>query len=90
MIDLLAPVFVALGLRWVAARGRARSILRIAGRPLCAQADRNAPGHLHRNGASRSLRPLHTVQPLAQMLGLVVRDEFTDEYVTRLIVAAEA
>jgi len=38
----------------------------------------------------RSLRPLHTVQPLAQMLGLVIRDEFADEHTARLVAAAEA
>jgi len=38
----------------------------------------------------RSLRPLHTVQPLAQVLGLVIRDEFADEHIARLVAAAEA
>lgn len=38
----------------------------------------------------RSLRPLHTVQPLAQRLGLVIRDEFADEDTARLVAAAEA
>ena len=39
----------------------------------------------------RSLRPLHTVQALAQDLGLVVRDEFAGEdQVPLLVAAAEA
>ena len=40
---------------------------------------------------NRSLRPLHTVQPLALTLGLEVRDEFSsEEDVPRLVDAAQA
>jgi len=38
----------------------------------------------------RSLRPLRTVQALAQVLGLAVRDEFADDDTTRLVTAAVA
>jgi hypothetical protein len=38
----------------------------------------------------RSLRPLRTVQPLAQMLGLVISDEFAEDRIAPLVTAAEA